>query len=130
MSKKKYQNATNAEMIKRLSSFEVDQDWQFLRKVMQENVDFLSEQILSGYSLEQGETYGKKLTPREIDRLRDKREVQIDLMELPRTIADQMREYDSEEENFDPFPTNIKDLRRMKEAERESAKREPEEIDQ
>lgn len=123
--KKKQNNTGNTtpEIIERMKAFQTNQDWIYLVQIMEENVKFLEEQILSGRSLEPG-SEGKKLTNEEVDRLRDKRDVQRDLMKLPVNIINQLTQYDTPPEEFDPFPQDKKDLRAMTREDEESRKQE------
>ena len=85
--------------------------WALMVKIMQENIDFLGKQILSKESLEQG-SEGDPLTDAEVDILRNKRNAQIDLMNCPTSMLEQLRAEDMPVENLDPYFDNVKDLRR------------------
>jgi len=120
--KEKKQNMSSSERIQRLQSFAANPDWAFLRYIMQTNVEFLDDQILTKRSAERG-SYGERLTDEEIDRLRDKRELQMELMNLPENIISQLTKYDYEDDELDPFPQDNKDLLEMDREEQVSRSR-------
>jgi hypothetical protein len=72
--------------------------WQLIEKILDENIEVVKKQILSGLDEE-----GKKIPEEMIDRLRDKLKLNEDLKDLPKNMIKTFTTTETEVPNADPY---------------------------
>lgn len=105
MAKKTVTTEDSIEMQARaLQEMSLTQGWGIMVKMMQKNIDFLAECIISK------EQHGEKLDDLQVDRLRDKHSFLKELMNMPHKFAEKLLQKAPDEEEFDPYYKEAKDL--------------------
>lgn len=87
----------NTKIIVALESLKGNAGWQFLTQVIQGNIDYLAERIITKMD---GEV---KLEEKDIDLLRDKHAYLKELLEKPDMFIKKLKSNPEVEENLDPY---------------------------
>jgi hypothetical protein len=102
--KPKAEDMTAETMIIQLQALMLSDGWQIVRKVTNENIRVLEEQILEKRD-------GKvELTEEQVDRLRDKRGFLKDLAEFPERFISILQQKAVKPEEYDPYYSDAKEL--------------------
>lgn len=101
---------TKASLIETMRAGIASQFWGELVKITTENIAMLEKQIITKRSLEPGHE-NEDLSDLEVDRLRDKRSALEDLINMPAEIIRESMREDAPEDEHDPYPKTVADLR-------------------
>lgn len=99
------ENPEPSEIIAALDTLVVSEGWRIILRVLKGNVAYLEEAIIT--KREPGAT--EDLTDEEVDRLRYKRELNLDVMNTPESYRAELERKNAPVENFDPYHDNIEE---------------------
>ena len=86
----------------------MSEGWQIIRRILDENIKYLEQAILE----KQDPLTKASLTDAEVESLRDKRNLNIELKRTPENYSKVVRDEGKEPENYDPFYKTAKEMRR------------------
>lgn len=92
-------SGSSAGKINALVALQNTEGWQIVRTTIMENVKYLERAILEG----RDPMTSVALQSDEIESLRSKRAINIEVMETPNTIIERLTTFDMSPENYDPY---------------------------
>lgn len=89
-----------------LVSMQASEGWAIMLKILNENIAYLENAIISKVD----PTTEESLSDKEIEELRTKRELNIDLRDTPKKFTQQIEDTGLIPEEFDPYYKSMKDV--------------------